>query len=255
MAIKNLTHNDLIFLAALQKFQYLDKEIVYKFYYRNLKPGTIKNRIEFLLSKHYIQRFLIGKKGAPDYRVIYAIHENGFYVLQPVDSKERFDIESAMHLKSSYMHYVNTAKILLAYNELPGTDIYVEKGEAHHFFGKEKEYNDVIRPDGGILIKKQVCLFLEYENEQKRRSLANKLERYNKYAVFNKIVEHPVIEASQFELLFVFNTKRKMDSFMDDLQKYPVKGYRIRGGVLADVLNNPVDGQIFRTYNGGMKDV
>lgn len=246
-----LTENDYTLMEELYYYHYLSFDIVKKIY--DMSDRQIKHRLKYLIQDRYIVRFEVGYRGDDTHQIIYALGEGGFFCVTDFNTKEKFDIERTERLKKGYMHQVNSARILYAFSSGNEIEVFSEK-KAYHFYGDDKNYHQVLRPDGAVKHQKNV-IFIEYENTQKSRSLEQKIDRYEEYQRRGLIRIHPNMDdALKFQIIFVYNTKVKMENAIKKIEQLPaIQKLKIRATVLSDLLNNPLDQSIFFNveYKGG----
>ena len=247
--IKNirLSESDFNFLTALYNHHYLSFDVIEKIYTISIRQ--IKYRLTLLEKNEYIVKHEIGSRRHRTNKTIYSIDRGGFYTVTNFNSNKKFDEESAKRLKKGYIHHVNSAMILYAFKEKHKyVQIFSEK-ECYHFFGDDNNYSNVLRPDGAIL-NKGVCIFLEYENEQKNRTFNQKIERYERYKRNGLIHVHPVIEAISFQVFFIFNTETKMQNAIEKMKSIPnIQNVDLLVTTLDKILQDPFNQEIYEEVN------
>lgn len=234
-----LSDADFEVLQLLYDYHYLTYDLIKNQY--GLSDSNVKRRLSQLYKHEYITKHMTGSKKERTYQVIYGLGKGGFYSVTDYYTREKFDPESTLRLKKTYRHSLVAAQILFAHKIVkPEVEILSEK-QAYHFYGKDKEYKNVLRPDGAI-VRDNFCMFLEYENNQKSRSFRQKIKRYEYYAREHLIQHHPNIEARTFLVLFIFNTELKMNNAIEIIQKIDVassSGLQIDAAILEEVLIAP----------------
>ncbi|MBZ8166076.1 hypothetical protein FOG28_00055 [Staphylococcus aureus] len=278
MSYTTLNEKDFKLFSYLEAHIYLTIEQIRNAIYLN-DDGSMKseqaiwNRLTKLEEDGYITKFkaqvtLHAKRP----NSIYCLTKTGSMFLESMQGYTHFKSVYEKKLPMWYMHQLAVNDVVLSYerHKIPAVDLLEYANEQRTTFQYNDGREDVIRPDGAILLERQdgyvIGIMLEVERSKKARKFTydklvrykdffnqsnNTMKRFHIHAGFEEFVD-------EWRLLFVSNEEENYRKLKRDFKTVDFEdafkgqnSFDVMIAKLDDVMTNPY-GAIYNYFKPGV---